>query len=365
MRVLVGWAGELSPNLGVRALGEGSAALVRSVFADAELTFMDFGNRPAALPWGQPRSLVKERVLGRAGMMDWLGQFDMLWDTRSGDSFADIYGQARHQKMSLIHEFAVQAGARAVLAPQTLGPFTSRRGRLLARRNLHRSHLVFARDAASAAQAATLGRAVDATGTDMVFALDVPIAAQRSGVLMNVSGLLWEPNAHVDHHSYRTAVRAVIDGLLADGRDVTLFPHVLDSPVHDSDSAATAQLADEYDGALDVYVPRDLTDARERIAASELVIGARMHACLNALSTGTPAVAMAYSRKFAPLMSALQWTHVVSLTGLAGTDAGEAIGAEVLTHARRNDLLAQAGEAQSRAGALLDDVRDAVRNAAW
>jgi polysaccharide pyruvyl transferase WcaK-like protein len=38
-----------------------------------------------------------------------------------------------------------------------------------------------------------------------------------------------------------------------------------------------------------------------------------MHACLNALSGGVPAVPLAYSRKFAPLLAQLGWTYGVDL----------------------------------------------------
>ena len=38
-----------------------------------------------------------------------------------------------------------------------------------------------------------------------------------------------------------------------------------------------------------------------------------MHACLNAVSTGTPAIAIAYSRKFKPLFDEIGWPHVLQL----------------------------------------------------
>lgn len=314
MRVLVAWAGETSPNLGVRALGQGSADLLRRVFGQPEIEYMDFGNRPPQLPWGRPRSLMRERLTGRAGMMDWLGGFDVLWDTRSGDSFADIYGPARHAKMALVHEFAAQAGVATVIAPQTIGPFRSLRGRALARRNLRRSRLAFARDPLSAAAASALGRPVDATATDLVFGIEQPQGLEATrDVLLNVSGLLWKPSTHVDNERYRSNVRSVIDQLLAAGRSITLLPHVLHSHDSDNDVPVSVALAEEYSGRIDVRVPDDLDDARRVISASQVVIGARMHACLNALSTGVPAVAMAYSRKFAPLMDSIGWDNVVSL----------------------------------------------------
>ncbi|MBN9171830.1 MAG: polysaccharide pyruvyl transferase family protein [Microbacterium sp.] len=347
MRILVAWAGDVSPNLGVRALGRGSADLLHSVWPEAEIEFMDFGARPSALPWGRARSLVRERVTGRAGMMEWLRGFDLLWDTRSGDSFADIYGIDRHAKMSLVHEFAVQAGVPAVMAPQTIGPFGTRRGRWLGRRNLRRSKLVFGRDPISADAAAGLGRPVDATATDLVFGIAQPAPGPQRDVLLNVSGLLWRASDHVDHEGYRSSVRAIVDGLLAEGREVTLLPHVLDSHDPDNDVPVSRELQAEYDGRIGLHVPADLDDARTAIAGANLVIGARMHACLNALSTGTPAIAMAYSRKFRPLLSALDWPHVVSLAEEAEVSAA------VLAAAAEPDLADRATQTQAAGQRLL------------
>ena len=347
MRVLIAWANDSSVNLGVRALARGSEDLVRSVWPDAQFTHLNYGRRQSEVPWS-PRALLRERVTGRLGMQRWLRGFDLVWDTRSGDSFADIYGLTRHTTMSLLHEFAQQAGVPVIMAPQTIGPFRTRRGRVLARRNLRRSRLVFARDVLSADASSGLGRPVAAITSDLVFGIDQPTpAAEKRDVLLNVSGLLWDENPHVDAQKYRAAIRRIIDELLAAGRSVTLFPHVLDSQSHDNDVPVSRELAAEYDGRIGLVVPTDLEDARSIIAASELVIGARMHACLNALSTGTPAVAMAYSRKFAPLMEAVGWDHVVSIT-----EEGEWADA-VLAHAAAPDLRAQAQNARDKGQALL------------
>jgi polysaccharide pyruvyl transferase WcaK-like protein len=348
VRVLIAWANDSSVNLGVRALARGSEDLVRSVWPDAEFTHLNYGRRQPEVPWS-PRALVRERLTGRLGMQRWLRGFDLVWDTRSGDSFADIYGLTRHTTMSLLHEFARQAGVPVVMAPQTIGPFHTRRGRLLARRNLRRSRLVFARDILSSRASSDLGRPVAAVTSDLVFGIDQPTpAAVRRDVLLNVSGLLWNDNPHVDATKYRAAIHRIIDELLAAGRSVTLFPHVLDSQSHDNDVPVSRELAAAYDGRIDVVVPADLEDARSIIAASELVIGARMHACLNALSTGTPAVAMAYSRKFAPLMEAVGWDHVVSIT------EGDAWADAVLAHAAAPGLRAQAESARDKGQALLE-----------
>jgi colanic acid/amylovoran biosynthesis protein len=347
MRILILWAGELSPNLGVRALGRGSRDFLRRVWPDAEFTFADFGQRPHEIPWGRARSLWRERLTGRLGMQRYFREFDLVWDTRSGDSFADIYGLGRLVVMSLVSEFARQAGVRVVLAPQTIGPFQTPRGRALAARTLRRSALVFARDPESAITASHLGREVDATVTDLVFGIDQPRVVEAHDVLLNVSGLLWNPNPHVDNVAYQSTVRGIISALIADGRSVTLLPHVLDSADHDNDVPTAHALVEEFDGAINVYVPQGLDDAREVIASARILIGARMHACLNALSTGVPAIAMAYSRKFEPLLRSIEWPHVVDLTDNA------VVTSSVLEMVRDRSLVSQARSSRDRAQQLL------------
>jgi len=353
MRILLAWTDETSSNLGVRALGRGSRDLLRGIWPDAEFTYMNYGTKPEAVTWS-PRGLVREWVTGRRGMRDWMAGFDLYWDTRSGDSFSDIYGLPRHTTMSLIHEFAARSQVPTILAPQTIGPFGSRRSRMLARRDVHRSRLVLARDPLSATASASLGRPVDLTTTDLVFGIDQPVPETGHDVLLNVSGLLWRSPHHGDPLAYRRQIETVIDGLLARGRAVTLFPHVLDSADADNDVPVAIALQEKYDGRLGLVIPRDLDHARALIAGSSLVIGARMHACLNALSTGTPAIAMAYSRKFAPLMGELGWPHVVD----AGAD--ENATARILAAVDDPQLTEQARHAQQRGQELLADVRHLV-----
>lgn len=355
MRVAVLWASESSSNLGVRALARGSRDLLRRVWPEVEVEFVDFGHRPDALRFGRKRSMIRERVLNEHGMMRWFRSFDLVWDTRSGDSFADIYGLDRHIKMSLLYEFAAQAGVPTVLAPQTIGPFTTRLGRGLARRNLRRSSLVYARDDASGRAAAGLGRVVDEVTTDLVFGIDQPTAGERRDVLLNVSGLLWNANPHVDHERYRDSTRAIIDRLMTDGRSVTLLPHVLDSPNADNDVPVSQQLVEEYGGAIDLHTPTDLDDVRRAIVAANLVIGARMHACLNALSTGTPAIALAYSRKFGPLLNGLGWPHVVALK-----DAPEVV-TKVLEIASTSGLPAEAAAAREKGTRAIAGIEAGLR----
>lgn len=358
MRVLVLWADEHSPNLGVRVLARGSRDLIQSVWPDAEVEYADFTSRPPQVPWGRVRSLVKERVTGRLGMKRWLEGFDLIWDTRSGDSFTDIYGSHRHSVMSAVHEFAAQAGRPVVMAPQTIGPFTSVSGRMLGRRSLRRSALVFARDPVSAAAASSLGRPVEAVTSDLAFAMAPPArTAGRRDVVLNVSGLLWQENPHLDARAYRDTVTAIVRMLLADSRSVALLPHVLDSHDRDNDAPAIDALVAEFGTDLEAVAPQDLDEARAIIAGSNVLIGARMHACLNALSTGVPAIAMAYSRKFAPLLDAIGWPYSVPTTA-TGTETA----ARVLEMLAVPTLGESALRAQARGRSSLSPIRPALES---
>ncbi|MBF0672776.1 MAG: polysaccharide pyruvyl transferase family protein [Salinibacterium sp.] len=352
MRVLVLWADDRSPNLGVRALGAGTAALVRRVWPHAEVTFQNFGHRIPQLPIGSMRSLAREHVTRRRGMADWLSGFDLVIDTRSGDSFSDSYGLRRMAIMSAVAEGASRAGVPVVLGPQTIGPFTSRRGRWLGRRALARADAVIARDSASAEYASRHGRPVDARSSDVVFALPALPRAGERDVVLNVSGLLWHPNPHVDFARYRETVCELHERLTATGREVALLAHVLDSPAADNDVPVVRELAREL--GAEALVPGSLDDVREVVASANLVIASRMHACLNALSQGTPAIPLAYSRKFAPLLGDLEWYATVDLRS-----DPEPVDA-VIRMFECHDLARDAGHVAERARAAFADAERAL-----
>src|SRR4029453_18656567 len=146
----------------------------------------------------------------------------------------------------------------------------------------------------------------DAVTSDLAFAIPPPEpVARHRDVILNVSGLLWQENPHLDAHAYRETVTTIVRMLLARSRPVALLPHVLDSHDRDNDAPAVDALAAEFGADLEVLAPRDLDDARAIIAGSRVLIGARMHACLNALSTRVSAVALGSPRKFSPPFHAI------------------------------------------------------------
>lgn len=344
-RVLVCWAEENTANLGVRVLAEGAAALVRRARPGTDVVTQSYGHGPAPVNIGIPRTLVREAVTNARGVRDWVKGFDLVVDTRAGDSFADIYGRLRLRAQSSFAAFVRYCGVPLVLGPQTIGPFRTRESRLIARGCLRMADAVMARDHISAEVAAELGRPVDVLTTDVVFALPVPEPARPRDVVVNVSGLLWESDDHGPKEAYRATIRTLLAGLRDAGREVTLLAHVLDTDRGDQDGPTVHALAEEF--GMEPLIPESLTQVRSVLRGSELVFGSRMHACLNSLSVGTPAVALAYSRKFAPLLSDVGWDHVVSL---GDQDAAE----RALQIVAAPGLDAAAAATRARADVLLD-----------
>ncbi|MCV7478226.1 polysaccharide pyruvyl transferase family protein [Micrococcus luteus] len=322
MKILVYGALPRHANLGVAALACGSRAILERAFPGADIRFRSAGpegDGPINLTHTTP--FLKETVVNRRGLRAWTRSFDLVCDIRGGDSFTDIYTTKSLFKLSLFPLYARILGRRIVLLPQTIGPFEHRRSRLLARAYLRVATIVMSRDPRSAAFAKVLGREVDLVGTDVVFAIAQPSDVQPGDhdVIVNVSGLLWTPNRHVDADAYRAATRAIIDSLLEGGRRVTLLAHVVGATESgpDNDRAAIAELRAMYGDRVTYVSPDSLDEVRRVIASASVLVGARMHACLNALSVGVPAIPLAYSRKFAPLLEDLDWPYTVDLRASA------------------------------------------------
>lgn len=306
MKALILWGNEASSNLGVRALGAGCEAILRGMDPAAEVQHQGYGAGDAPVRIGSYRRQVRRLIRDTDGLTDWVRGFDLVLDTRAGDSFADIYGLRRLINMNLMAAIVHRAKVPLAYMPQTIGPFNTRRGAVLGWRALHTAEVVMARDGKSAEMAAKLRRPVDLLATDVVFALPQQDVPKTHDVILNVSGLLWTPNTHVDHERYRKLMLDLSRRLVSAGRKLTLLAHVIDSPDPDNDVPACRELRDQLVAAEvcqpEIVIPTSLTHVRSEIASAQVIIGARMHACLNALSLGIPAVPLAYSRKFVPLL---------------------------------------------------------------
>jgi len=62
-------------------------------------------------------------------------------------------------------------------------------------------------------------------------------------------------------------------------------------------------------------------EAKSFISSMDFFVGARMHACIAAFSSGVPVIPMAYSRKFNGLFDSLEYSHVLDCLKIS-TDQG-------------------------------------------
>lgn len=314
-RVLVLWANDSSSNLGVRVLSDGAEALIRRAWGvDTLVDFQSFEPGPLGTQLSG-KVVLKGLLTGNRTLRSRIAQYDAVVDTGAGDSFTDIYGPKRLLIMFYARFVAKQAQVPVFFAPQTLGPFNTRWGQALARYSLRHASSVMARDSVSFAFSEKIGVPADLLATDVAFALPQSSAsgAPAADVVLNVSGLLWNSDSHLPRERYQKFTRELIRALILEGRSVTLMPHVLDNPSVDNDVHTALALAEEFGEAVSVFIPEDLPEVRQFIANCKVVIGARMHACLNALSLGIPAIPLAYSRKFAPLLGDVGWPITLDL----------------------------------------------------
>jgi len=358
-KILVLWADERSANLGVRALAAGAREVATRALSPREVVFQDFGPDEQGFHPGK-REVLADVLRPGGPIKTWLGRHDAILDTGAGDSLTDGYGARRLLMMLYTQRAAIQLGIPLVFLPQTIGPFRSPPLRALAAATLRAARTVFARDPESERYARErLG--VDALpGTDLVFALPRPTTPPSGAVVLNVSGLLWDRNPHVDDRRYRDQLRRLAGALRADGHRIVLMPHVLANASPDDDQRVLHHAA-ELLGADSIAVPTDLGDARRILAGASAVVGSRMHACLNALSMGTPSYAWAYSRKFAPLLESLGWPWAADIRTSGDLVPGTV---EFVRAAAAGELDEAVHRSIDEADARLAGVTEAIR-AAW
>lgn len=286
-----------------------------------------------------------------------------LFDLTAGDSFSDIYGMERLERYAEPMDYAVRCGTPLILGPQTFGPFKSGEGRALAKRVFSAAALAVARDELSAQCFEEVCGKTASASTDLAFGLPFDAEALKlphtdaPRVALNASGLLYDDSlentvkAFKLRVDYRVFVHRVIEGLLDNGCEVHLVPHV------GADIAVNRVLSERYPSVIAHALADTPVDAKNLICQMDLLIGSRMHATIAALSSGTAVVPVAYSRKFEGLFSGVGYKHVVDL---ASCTTDEAVSA-VLDAVRSREVLAsEAARARATADEKLNVARDAL-----
>lgn len=354
-----------SDNLGVGALTVSEVEILRAIARDSgraiEITVVDWKDARTPYVTGPDIRVVdmdRRFLLDPRGFLATVWRSDLVIDIGAGDSFADIYGSGRLMRMFMMKFMTHLVGTPLVMAPQTVGPFKKPRSRALARLSMRLCAVVATRDALSTAAAREMGvaRAV-IEASDVALRLPYTAPAPRGAgpvrVGINVSGLLMGggytgKNEFGIALDYPGLMRDLIRHFQGLGAEVHLVPHVIvvSGPmVGEDDARASAALAAEFPGTVLAPAFTSPSEAKSYIAGMDFFMGARMHACIAAFSSGVPVVPMAYSRKFEGLFGSIGYARTVDCT----KEDGPAILAKIIAaYETRSTLAAEGAVALAR-----------------
>lgn len=324
------WHSTTSDNLGVGALTEAQIYIINKAAANLgiKVRYRIFGTNGGKDYFASDTSIEKginvslKRIL--IGVSDYpkkVRECDLVFDIGEGDSFADIYGQPRFYVQILSKLIVLFYGKPLILSPQTIGPFEGKINRKIANALMRRCAKVFARDGLSYEylQSNNLAEQAD-EAIDVAFRLPFQRpqhSADKVRVGLNVSGLLYnggytEKNQFGLTVNYPELTRSILDEFTQrQDCEVWLVPHVLTDtfPVED-DVRVSLQLQALYPSVKLAPHFGSPSAAKSFISGMDFFVGARMHACIAAFSSGVPVVPLAYSRKFNGLFNALEYTYL-------------------------------------------------------
>ncbi|SHL66058.1 Polysaccharide pyruvyl transferase family protein WcaK [Roseovarius marisflavi] len=286
---------------------------------------------------------------------------DMVIDIGGGDSFADIYGPRRLTQMFLMKYLTHLARKPLVLAPQTFGPFRHRLSTFLARQTIRLSAITTTRDNLSTAclrEIGLKGDIIEASDVALRLPYDLPPKRVESGPVrigINVSGLLMDGGYTRDNMfgltmDYPQLMRDILQRFAdhPDNCEIHLVPHVISwkRGALEDDYAASVKLSEKFPSVTVAPAFTSPSEAKSYIAGMDFFMGARMHACIAAFSSGVPVVPMAYSRKFAGLFGSLGYDETVDCT----TQSAEDILTRIFDAYDRRDALAQTQKTALKTG---------------
>lgn len=238
-------------------------------------------------------------------------KLDAILCMGEGDSFSDIYGKIRFNSINDQHKMARLFRKSYMLLPQTIGPFKDKRIATKAKRSIEKSRLVLVRDRLSFnyVKAHTKQQNLKEM-IDVAFFMPFTKKEFKNGKInvgFNISSLLWHGGYTKNNQfgfqvDYPKLMRRVIDFFLEYPEvQLHLIPHVVGSFSNvENDYEVSRYIQDEYDSDRVSLAPffLDPIDAKNYISGLDYFVGARMHACIAAFSSGVPVYPIAYSRKF-------------------------------------------------------------------
>ncbi len=324
-------------NLGVGALTVANVTAIRrvaqSVGQEIEMVILiGSSGRESCVSGPDITERIVRPVRKPWGVWQALRDCDLVVEIAGGDSFSDIYGSKRIYQILLPQYIAHIMGLPLIMAPQTIGPFKNRLWRALAKHSIRRSAVVTTRDSKSTAYISEIGLerdVIEASDVALRLPYTKPLESgnETTRIGLNISGLLMMggysgKNMFDLKSDYPNLIRNIITYFTTQvpNCEVHLVGHVIaeNRDGMEDDYAACLALARDFPQALVAPAFKTPQDAKSYISGLDFFMGARMHACIAAFSSGVPVVPMAYSRKFEGLFGTLGYSHIVDCTSEEG-----------------------------------------------
>ena len=238
-------------------------------------------------------------------------------DLTEGDSFTDIYGNDRFNTQTFLKEL-VEKTTSLILGSQTYGPFKDPSNENRAADVIKKATTVFTRDRISEKYVKKISGVDPILTCDLAFRLPYKSrSSEKTGsarrIGFNVSGLLVSDKKEGTateftlKTNYDEFVKRVLDYLISHQYEVHLIGHVA------ADYTVNKMLKEKYPSVILAPEFDNPMDAKSYISSMDLFIGSRMHATIAALTSNTPVVPVAYSRKFTGLFENVDYPYVVDL----------------------------------------------------
>jgi len=265
-----------------------------------------------------PHVIIKKKAINyNEPALKKLINADLVINLSEGDSFSDIYGMHVFLRHALDKVIAHSHGIPFYFFPQTLGPFNSWTARKLAGKIFRSADKIFAREKQTRDYLLNMfgDLANMDEANDMAFLMDPePVDDQgfekfcSDGIItgINISGFLssnplGRDRILGDTDDYNNITDKIITTLLDLNEDNKI---VFLSHVQTEDDKANKCFINKYTRlgyGERLFLLRDNYSAPQLkyfLSRMDFFTGARMHACIGALSTGIPTVPQAYSYKF-------------------------------------------------------------------
>lgn len=255
------------------------------------------GGRPVDM--SGPLALVPRKLRRQYGVIiD--REIDVILDA-SGFAYGDQWGTQK-AKVRLGKNIAKwkRQGKKVILLPQAFGPFKKPGMKEVMEEILHHADLVFARDRSSFSHLEEIapGKAVMCPDFTNIVRLPRNETSEhltgRTCIIPN-SKMITMGRTTLD--DYANALAKAVSILMSQGKD----PFIL---IHEGkgDLEVANAVVSRLSSSIEIVSPDDALEIKHLIGKCSLVVSARFHGLVSALSQGVPVIAMGWSHKYEELL---------------------------------------------------------------